>query len=515
MEIINDNALLVRVRNPQLITQAIPKSRQVDEHQVLVHWSLDTVKVLKNLGLKRIPSPIVKRYEFCGKFTPFQHQVTTADFLTLHKRAFCFNDAGTGKSASALWAADYLMTLNKVRRVLIVGPLSILYDAWFNGVQSTIMHRSAVVAHSSQSAKRIAAIKGDYEIVIVNYDGLPMLAEHIIADGRFDLIIADEATALKNAQTRRWKTFVKLLRPDMYVWLMTGTPASQSPEDAYGLARIINPSGVPMHMGKWRDMVMNKVTQFKWAPKPDAKQRVFTALQPAIRFTKDECLDLPPVITVTRTVALTPQQKMYYQKLKTSMQVTTSNSTITAVHAAAAISKLLQISSGASYDDGGDVVEFDCSPRLNVLLEVLQETDRKVIVFAPFTHSIETILWFFTENKVLAKRIDGSVNLKQRQKVIDEFQRDPELRVLVIQPQAAAHGITLTAADTVVFYGPVTSVELYVQCIARADRAGQTSKNVTVVHIQSSEVEQKMFKILAGRVEAHNAIVDLYKDLAK
>lgn len=514
MEIINDKALLLKLRNPDMVTRIIPKSKQINEHQVLVHWSLDNVRVLRNLGIKRAPSPITSRYQYPGRFKPFDHQRTTAEFLTLHKKSFCFSEAGTGKTAAALWAADYLMSLGVVTRVLIVAPLSILFDAWFNGVQSTIMHRSAVVAHSSSAKKKEEAIRSNADIVIINYDGL-VSQNTALRSGGFDLIIADEANYVKNVSTQRWKALASLITPDTWVWLMTGTPASQSPEDAYGLAKLVNPSGVPSYAGRWKDMVMRKVTQFKWMPKDNAKDLVFKALQPAIRFTKEECLDLPPVLTETREVEMTPQQQKYYNTIKTLMVAPAAGTTITAVHAAAAINKLTQIALGSAYADDGSVIEFDCSPRLKVLMEALQETDRKVLIFAPYTHSIDTILNYFAKNAIDAGRIDGSVTLKDRTEVIHRFQNDPTLRVLVIQPQAAAHGITLTAADTVIFYGPVTSVELYVQCIARADRAGQTSKSVTVIHLQASEVERKMFKILSGRVDDHTAIVDLYKELAK
>jgi hypothetical protein len=154
--------------------------------------------------------------------------------------------------------------------------------------------------------------------------------------------------------------------------MMTGTPASQSPVDAYGLAKLVNPSGVPKYATAWRDRVMNKITTFKWGPKPEAKRLVHEALQPAIRFTKAQCLDLPPVVTVTRDVPLSPQQAKYYKLLKEQMLFQTAGATISAVNAGVAVSKLLQISCGAAYTEGKEVVEFDASPRLKVLLEVVE-----------------------------------------------------------------------------------------------------------------------------------------------
>jgi SNF2 family DNA or RNA helicase len=257
---------------------------------------------------------------------------------------------------------------------------------------------------------------------------------------------------------------------------------------------------------------MKKLTQFKWVPKSGAAEAVFNALQPAIRFTKEECTDLPPVLTETREIPLTPQQVKYYKLLKERMVMQASGETITAVNAAAGVSKLLQISAGAAYTDAHEVVEFDCAPRLNVLLEVLEETNRKVIVFAPFRHSIETIHQHLLKHNIGAEVIHGDVSVNKRTDIFKRFQTEPNPRILVIQPQSASHGVTLTAADTVVFYGPVMSVETYLQCIARADRIGQTGTNVTVIHLQGSDIEKRMFAQLEKRVEGHDILLNLYKE---
>jgi SNF2 family DNA or RNA helicase len=325
----------------------------------------------------------------------------------------------------------------------------------------------------------------------------------------------DEANAYKNVSTKRWKTLNKILKPETMLWMMTGTPASQSPLDAYGLAKFVNPTKVPKFATAWRDKVMNKITMFKWVPKLGSSELVFDALQPAIRYTKEECTDLPPVLTETRDIPLTPQQVKYYRMLKEQMLVNAAGETITAVNAAASVNKLLQISAGAAYTDGHEVVEFDCAPRLNVLLEVLEETSRKVIIFAPYRHSIDTISAHLEKHNIPNELIHGDISVAKRTKIFKQFQETPEPRVLVIQPQAASHGVTLTAADTVVFYGPVMSVETYTQCIARSDRIGQDSTKVTVIHLQGSEIERKMFKRLEERVVDHNMLLKLYEEVVK
>jgi SNF2 family DNA or RNA helicase len=515
MQIIENKALLFKTRNPDKYS-IIPRSKIVSEdngsYEVAVYWGLDEMRVLRNLGVKNPPSPITARYNWPGRHKPFAHQIDTASFLTMNRRAFVFNDPGTGKTLSALWAADYLMSLKQVRRCLVLCPLSIMHDAWMSSISKSVIHRSAIAAHHNQATRRIEMVQGDYEFVIVNYDGLNLIADEVISDGRFDLVIVDEANAYKNSSTKRWKSLNKILKPDTMLWMMTGTPSAQSPMDAYGLAKLVNPNGVPKFATAWRDKVMKKLTKFKWVAKSGAAEAVFDALQPAIRYTKEECTDLPPVLTETREVPLTAQQVKYYRMLKERMLVQAAGETITAVNAAAGVSKLLQISAGAAYTDEHEVVEFDCAPRLNVLLEVLEETSRKVIIFAPFRHSIEAIHLHLLKHNIKAEVVHGDVGVNKRTDIFKRFQTIDNPRVLVIQPQAASHGVTLTAADTVVFYGPVMSVETYLQCIARADRIGQDSTSVTVIHLQGSDLEKKMFSQLEKRVEGHNILLDLYKE---
>jgi len=515
VQIVDNKALLFKTRNPAKYS-IIPKHKVIPVdggYQVAVYWGLDEARVLRNLGVKNVPSPITQRYDWPGRYKPMQHQIDTAAFLTMHRRAFVFSEPGTGKTLSALWAADYLMKLGKVRRVLILCPLSIMHSAWMGDINNSVLHRSAIIAHHPKAARRIEMIQQDYEIVITNYEGLALIADEVKADGRFDLVIVDEANAYKTNTTRRWKALNSILTTQTYLWMMTGTPASQSPVDAYGLAKLVNPDGVPKFFTAWRDKVMNKITMYKWAPKATAKEEVFEALQPAIRFTKAQCLDLPPVVTMARDVEMTPQQAKYYNMLKTQMLVQAAGETITAVNAAAAMNKLLQISCGAAYTDDREVVEFDAAPRLSVLEEVLEETNRKVIIFALYLSIIETISNHLTKKGIANEQIHGGVTASKRAQIIHRFQNEPEPRVLVMQPQASAHGITLTAADTVVFYGPLMSVEQYIQCCARADRKGQTSDKVTVVHIQSSPVEKRMFKALSQKVDDNSLLTDMFNSV--
>jgi SNF2 family DNA or RNA helicase len=517
MEIIQNQAVKITVSEhiAPHITKYIPKSEVLQYRdnlaEMLVYWGIpEMVRLNQIVSFKEtLPSPIMRDYEYPGLYRPFDHQRTTAEFLTVHQRAFCFNEAGTGKTSSVIWATDYLMSLGEVKRALVICPLSIMYSAWQTDILNTAMHRSVAVAHG-EPKKRAKIIQGGYEFVIINYDGVKIVADEI-RNGGFDLVIIDEANAYKSPSTTRWKTLAKILKPETRLWMMTGTPASQSPVDAYGLAKLVCPQNVPKFAMAWRDKVMQQVTRFKWVPKTNARHEVFKVLQPAIRFAKDECLDLPDVMYQTRDIPLTPQVQKYYKQLKDQMMIEAAGTQISAVNAAAGLNKLLQISGGAVYTDTREVLEFDVQPRLNALMEVIEETENKVIIFVPFRHTIVLLSRYLTDHHISNQVIQGDVSATQRASIINQFQSMDEPRVLVIQPQSASHGVTLTRADTVVFWSPVMSVETYLQCIARMDRVGQVNK-MTVVHLQGSEVEKKMYKMLQGKVDLHTKLVDLYRE---
>ena len=509
MEIIRDKALLLKVRNPKQITAVIPKSKELPMNKVVVNWGLDEVHKLLGLNIN-VPSPITRRYKWPGQYKPYEHQKDTAAFLTNNKKSFCFNEQGTGKTASAIWAADYLMTHGKIKRALVICPLSIMDSAWRNDLFSFAMHRTVDVAYGSKE-KRQKIINGGAEFVIINYDGVDIVKDDI-ANGGFDLFIVDEATHYKNVQTKRWKTLNKLIGEKDWLWMMTGTPAAQSPLDAYGLAKLVNPLSVPRFFGSWRDMVMYKYTQFTYKPKETAKDTVHRVLQPAIRFTKDECLDLPDMTYTKRFVEMTSQQKKYYETLRKKMVMEVAGEEVTAANAAIGLNKLLQISAGAIYTDDGDTVQFDIKSRYQALKEVIDESSQKVLIFVPFKHTIDLLVEKLTSDGISSAVIRGDVSAPKRTEIFARFQSEPDPEVLVIQPQAAAHGVTLTAANTVVWWGPTSSLETYAQANARVHRSGQKHK-CTVIQLAGSSAEKRIYRMLDERINIHTEMINLYKEI--
>ena len=441
-------------------------------------------------------------------FTPFAHQKQTAEFLISNRKSFCFNEQGTGKTASVIWAIDYLMEIGAIKRVLVISPLSVMRSAWQEDLFKFAVHRTVAVCYGSAS-KRKEIVKSKADFTIINFDGVKIIKEDLIA-AKFDLVVVDEASAYKNAQTDRWKALRDICKTVKGLWMLTGTPAAQSPVDAYGLAKLVNPKGVPPFFGQFKDTVMTKVSEYTWIPKPQAQQIVHNILQPAIRFEKAQCIDLPPVTHVDRDAPLTPMQMKYYREMKKQLLIEAAGEEISSVNAAAKMNKLLQIAGGAVYTDNREVIEFDVSDRLKVVREVIEESSHKVLVFVPFTHTIELLKNYLTQKGITCEVINGDVSLNNRSSIVKDFQSTDRIRVLLIQPQAASHGLTLTAANTIIWYAPTTSVETYLQANARIDRPGQKN-NMTIVHITGCPVETKIYKMLRGNIDNHEKIIDLYR----
>lgn len=514
MRIIDNRALLLEMPDPSVVTGSIKKSAVLESFggvsKVAVHWGHGESEELAKLR-SDVPSPILRDYKWTGRHTPFDHQKETASFLSIRKRAFCFNEQGTGKTASVIWAADYLMKKGLVKRVLVLCPLSIMKSAWQKDMFTFAMHRSCGVAHGS-STQRKKVIDSGAEFVVINFDGLAVVKDEIAAGG-FDLIVVDEANAYKNAQTNRWKVLNQILKAtNPRLWMLTGTPAAQSPVDAFGLAKMVNPENCPQYYTAFRDAVLHKVTQFKWVPKPNAPAYVHKILQPAIRFEKKDCLDLPEVTHIEREAPLTAQQMKYYKLLRDEMIMEAAGEEVSAVNAATKLNKLLQISGGAVYTDTGEVLEFDVSNRLSAVLEVIEEASHKVLVFVPFTHTIELLRDRIEKAGITCGVINGSVSVNKRSDLVDRFQSAKDPHVLIIQPQAASHGLTLTAADTIIWYAPVTSVETYLQANARINRPGQKNA-MTIVHIKGSPVEERLYTMLQDNISHHEKLIDLYREV--
>lgn len=493
------------------ITTLLPKSRAFEhkgKNLVAIKHSVHATQVLRSLGYT-IPPPITSKenYNWPGKFKPRKHQIETAGFLSTNKRCFCLNDTGTGKTSSALWAADFLMNTQTIRKVLILGKLSSLNKVWSDEIFNVLPHRTSVVL-VGDAEKRKTLAKTDADFFVVNYDGFAIVAETLAERKDIDLVIIDEADEYKNAQTKRWKILSSFTRNIKWLWLMTATPCSNSPTDAYGLIKLVNPKGLMGGFRYFKETVMHQVGMYKWIPKLDHVQTINRLMQPAIRFAKTDCLDLPPITYTHREAALTKEQEKCYKQMASEMCIESEGNIITATNAAIKLNKLLQVCCGVVYKNDREPLELDSVSRKEVLKEVIEESTAKVIVFVPFKGAIKALKEYLSKRWVV-EVIDGEVSRNERNRIIHAFQKEKNPHVLVAHPATVAHGLTLTAASTVVWYAPVFSLNYYEQGCGRINREGQ--KNDThIVHLGGTAIEWRIYETLMERRSVQQEILSIY-----
>jgi SNF2 family DNA or RNA helicase len=179
---------------------------------------------------------------------------------------------------------------------------------------------------------------------------------------------------------------------------------------------------------------------------------------------------------------------------------------IVALNEGAKIMKLLQIATGAVYTSEKDVVDLKPTPKLNELVDLIYETNKKCIVFTPFVHSID-MLYKFLKQKFKIAKVHGGTSANKRNEIFTHFQKG-DLEVLLAHPQCMAHGVTLTAASNIIWFAPIDNYEIYEQANARVRRAGQT-QHQNIIHLQCSKIEQRVYDRLKSKEKTQGVLLEL------
>lgn len=492
------------------ILKAIPHAKALvyDGREVVaVEHGVEESIVLKNLGIP-VPQPINYYYNWPARFEPMDHQIATAEFLTTNKKALCLNAPGTGKSISSLWAADFLLEQGVVRRVLIVAPLSTLKPVWGMELRHHLPHRSFEICTGTRAKRSKLLKKKGVQYIIINHDGFTTMSDEL---DDFDLVIYDEATALKTPSSQRYKVFFNWCRknPRLWLWLLTGTPISQTPVDAWTLAKLVGSPNIPGSFTRFREEVMMKVTQFKWVPRPDALTRCKKALQPSIRFSLDECKDLPELTYVARHSELTAAQKKAFKEMQKQSVTYLEGNEVSAANTAVMLAKLIQISCGVVYNENGSIT-VDSKNRYTTLTELLQEIGGKAIIFVPLKGVQTDLLTRLRNDGYSVELVNGDVGKAERDEIFHNFQHTDSPQLLLAHPKVAAHGLTLTRAKDIVWYAPIYSLEQYEQANARIRRLSTEGKT-SIWHIAATGFELALY----DRLRKKQAVLTDFLELVR
>lgn len=514
--------LILKPRSPERILSCIASAKSFPwkgSTFVAVPHKLDEVLVLRNLGIDA-PSPILHYYDWPRNVhsvpAPFFAQTETAAFVTCYERGYINNGLGSGKTLATLWGYDYLRSLGRVGRLLVVTTLSTVDRAWGDTIFEHFPHLTFTVVHASSRERRIRMLEQPADIYIVNHDGLKVIGEQLATRWDIDMVVVDEISeAARNARTDRWKVLdqvvnkqpVKAKRPPRICWGLTATPIPVEPTDAWAQCRLITPHTVPTYYNKFKDMVMRQVGPFRWLARDNAIDVVHKAMQPSIRFSREECVDLPPTTYVTREVPLTPEQDKAYKEMYSKLCAELEAGQVLAVNEAVKAGKLVQICCGVVIGADGEEMTIPSKPRLEETLHLVQEAHTKTIVFVPFISSLKVVAEYLRKHGHEVGVIHGGVSKNERNEIFTAFQRGQSMGVIVAQPAAMSHGLTLVAASTIVWYAPTNRPDVYEQANGRITRPGQ-KHNTLIAHIEGSVIERRMYQRLRDKQAMQGVLLD-------
>ena len=507
-------ALILKSKSPEKILNVVPSAKSFSvkgQPLVAVPHRTEETTLLRNMGYNA-PAPIRSYYEWPGRFKPFHAQREAAAFLSMNKRAFNLSELGTGKSLASLWAYDYLRGIGQMNKALVISPLSTLERTWADEIFQHFPHLTYTVLHGAKD-KRIKLLKEDFDVYIINHDGVGIIEPHLKDRTDIDLVIVDEiAQCARNASTTRWRkinTVVNKHKAPRACWGMSGTPTPNAPTDAWAQCRLIVPDAVPPYFNRFKGQVMKQLSQFQWIPRPEATDIVKGVMQPSVRFTRDECVDLPPLMYETRSVAMTSDQNKAYKEMLSKLKTQADNGEITAVNEAVKMAKLVQIACGVVYGNDREELTIPPTHRIEETRSIVESAEGKVIVFVPFVSSIKYVAQALKKDFTV-EIIHGGVSKGERDRILGAFQKTNDPKVLVAQPAAMSHGLTLTAASTIVWYSCVTSNETFEQANGRINRPGQKMNNF-IIMLEGTKVESRIYKRLQNKQKMQGALLDEIK----
>lgn len=437
----------------------------------------------------------------------FAHQAQSLEVLRSRKRVFDASDPGTGKTRVAIEAFAERRKQGG-GTALIVAPRTILYSAW-----KADFHKFAPLLEVSVATadKREEAFLEEADAYLINHDGVTWLANRLKRDPNFlivrnfDTLIVDESGAFKHPTSARSKALLKIAPFFTYREAMNGTPNPNSILEVWHQILIIDDGE---HLGRsfyaFRHTVCTpkqvgpRANMVKWIDKPGAQSAVAAAIEDmTIRHKFEDCLDIPENFTYVVPYKLPALQRAAYLDMLRNQIVVIKEQTISAVNAAAVATKLLQVASGAVYDENGEWVLID-TERYELVLDLIEQR-KNCVVFFLWQHQKEYLIKEAEKRGITYGVLDGTITSdRKREETVTYFQNGL-LRVIFAHPQSAAHGLTLTRGTTTIWASPTYNLDHFVQGNKRIYRAGQTQKTETIVIIADDTIETKVYQALTEK----------------
>lgn len=439
---------------------------------------------------------------------PFTHQTETTEFILNNARCLVTSDPGTGKTRSVLDAYQQ----RPEGRLLVFAPLSILQASWGDDIDKFTPGLSCAIAYARN---REEAFLSDAQVVITNHDAVKWVVKRPELLEGFNTLCIDEFTAFKNKNSQRSKAMSKVSQLFDFRIAMSGTPNSNTILDIWHPTLLVDDG---KRLGNryyaFRSQVCTPVFNGfanEWRDKEDAQDVVATQLGDInIRYELEECIDMPPNSVQTLYVVLPPKVRAAYDLLAEDSVLYTKAGTINAVHAGARVKKLLQLCTGAVYDDRGEALGIH-KERYALVIDLIASRKHSLVAFN-WRHEREHLTKEADKLGIVYGILDGSISVKERTKTVREFQ-DGKLQTIFAHPQTAGHGLTLTKATTVIWCSPTYNAEQFEQFNRRIYRAGQTRKTQTILIAAKNTWEPSVFEKLQSKLDRMENLLDLLKIL--
>ena len=489
--------------------------------------SVESCRLIYNLGetdiIKALPIYYDSNFLVEGQYKPMEHQRLTAAFMCVFNRCYILSDCRLGKTGSAIMAMDWLQNVGMIKNAaLIVTTLTTVTSVWLPNLQSSCPNKAIINIHGK---KDLAYLKEPYHFYVTNYDSIRTNYDefhYAITSGRINYILIDELTHCGNVKAQRTKALAKLINSTgiAYAAGMTGTPGS-NPEPVFGMCKTINPKNFRFYTkGSWLDATTKQVGLYpnQRINRPEAPQLIFDAMQPAIRFKKEEVLDLPPIVEQIRLSDLTSKQKQIIEKMWEEALVTfNSGEQISAVNAAVKLNKILQIAQGFAFDADGKIISLIpdnfTDPRSRTILEAVQETERKVVIFSMFRQRLKLLQKMLLSNQISASVIHGDVKSEERGKILNDFKNKADPHVLIAHPTTVGYGTELSVADTLIIDGPLLLGGFsYSQTLERLSSIKQQAAKISIIKVAGDSREVKLFKRMDKEQKMSAVVAGLFEE---
>lgn len=487
-------------------------------------WTTESCKLLQNMGFDALPAmPFMQQNDRLveGKYSPMRHQLLSAAFMILNPRGYNLAEPRLGKTCSTIIGVDYMQRAGMITGgVLIITTLTTIHGVWKASIESTVPGALVEVVHGKTRAESLSKVADFY---ITNYESCRLNEKDFIKaiqDKRIGAVVIDELTHVGNSGSLRHKAIYNICNKSgvTHVWGLTGSPAD-NPEMVYGMCRCVNQTNLPCTTkSDWLNLTTYQYGPEPYMRKPSAfaPQVIHKAMQPAIRFSKANILDLPPVTTQVRTCNLSGEQKKRRDELKDeAVSILESGAVITAANGGVLLTKLMQVALGIVKDEDGVVHELNHKDRTDTVLEAIAETPRKTVIFCGYIAGIDMLVREIRAAGYSCEKVDGSVTGQKRSQILHDFQNKKDPHVLVCHPTTTAMGVELSAADTLIFDGvPLTGGFVYAQSIERLSSTKQTADNINIIHVISTPEERKALDTLQAGYNLGQRVANMFEEFA-